>query len=556
MPSVDLDIARQVKLRPIAEIAGKAGISLDSLIPYGTYKAKVDATLYQNLPKKARLVLVTAINPTPAGEGKTTVSIGLTDALRRSGVNAMAALREPSLGPVFGVKGGATGGGWAQVGPMADINLHFTGDLHAITAANNLLAAMIDNSISQGNSLNIDPRQVSWHRCMDMNDRQLRHVVDGLGGKSGGFTREDGFDITAASEVMAVFCLSRNLSELKERLGQIEVARSYDGKAVTAGDLKAAGAMTALLRDAFWPNLVQTLEGAPVLIHGGPFANIAHGCNSVAATELGLRLADVLVTEAGFGADLGCEKFMDIKCRRLGIQPDCVVLVATVRALKYHGGVPKDGLGAENLGALSKGLTNLRKHIRNITEIWGRPVVVAVNRFPTDTEAELAAVEAACKDSGARVARCEVWARGGSGGETLAAEVSSVLDQPSTPLTFSYDLTAPFTSKIEAIAKRVYGAGEVRFAAGVKTTLKRYEREGAKELPVCMAKTQYSFSDDPANLGAPEGFTLTIREVRYSRGAGFVVAFAGEIIAMPGLPKVPAAESIDVDESGEIVGIF
>ncbi|GHU71211.1 formate--tetrahydrofolate ligase [Clostridia bacterium] len=559
MPSVDLDIARQVKLRPITEIAAKAGLSPDSLIPFGTHKAKVDVTAYQALPRKARLVLVTAINPTPAGEGKTTVSIGLTDALRLSGVNAMAALREPSLGPVFGVKGGATGGGWAQVGPMADINLHFTGDLHAVTAANNLLAAMIDNSISQGNPLNIDPRQVSWRRCMDMNDRQLRHIVDGIGGKSGGFTREDGFDITAASEVMAVFCLARSLKDLKERLARIEVARSFDGKPVTAGDLHAAGAMTALLRDAFSPNLVQTLEGAPVFIHGGPFANIAHGCNSAAATELGLRLADVLVTEAGFGADLGAEKFLDIKCRSLSIQPDVVVLVATVRALKYHGGVTKDSLGIEDVSALKKGLANLERHIRNITTVWNRPVVVAVNRFPTDIEAELEAVESACSAGGARVARTEVWAHGGKGGESLAAQVMSVLAEPaesSKQLTFTYDIKDSLANKVEAIAKRVYGASEVRFAAGVKTALRRMEREGAKELPVCIAKTQYSFSDDPSALGAPSGFILTIREVRYSRGAGFVVAFAGEIIAMPGLPKVPAAEAIDVDETGEIVGIF
>jgi formate--tetrahydrofolate ligase len=545
-----------VELRPIAEIAEKAGIARDSLIPFGTHKAKVEARHYADLPRKARLVLVTAINPTPAGEGKTTVSIGLTDALRRANVNAMAALREPSLGPVFGVKGGATGGGWAQVGPMADINLHFTGDLHAITAANNLLAAMIDNSISQGNPLGIDPRQVSWRRCMDMNDRQLRRIVDGLGGKSGGFAREDGFDITAASEVMAVFCLARDLAELKERLSRIEVARTFDGKAVTAGDLRAAGAMTALLRDAFSPNLVQTLEGAPVLIHGGPFANIAHGCNSAAATELGLRLSDVLVTEAGFGADLGAEKFIDIKCRALGVQPDCVVLVATARALKYHGGATKDALGEENLTALKKGLANLERHIRNITTVWNRPVVAAINRFPTDTESELEAIESACIAVGARVARCEVWARGGAGGEALAAEVMAVLAEPPKPLSFTYDLSEPLAHKVEAIAKRVYGASEVRFAAGVKTALRRIERDHPAGLPVCMAKTQYSFTDDPSSLGAPNGFILTIREARYSRGAGFAVVFAGEIIAMPGLPKVPAAESIDVDDDGEIVGIF
>lgn len=556
MPSVDMDIAKRARLRPIAQVASGAGIPPESWTPYGAHKAKVDAPMFDGLPRKARLALVTAINPTPAGEGKTTVSIGLTDALRRSGVNAMAALREPSLGPVFGVKGGATGGGWAQVGPMADINLHFTGDLHAVTAANNLLAAMLDNSISQGNPLNIDPRQISWRRCMDMNDRQLRRVVDGLGGRQGGFAREDGFDITAASEVMAVFCLARNLSDLRSRLARIEVARSFDGKPVTAGELKAAGAMTALLRDAFSPNLVQTLEGSPVLIHGGPFANIAHGCNSAAATELGLRLSDVLVTEAGFGADLGAEKFIDIKCRTLGIQPDCVVLVATARALKYHGGAAKDALETEDLPALEKGLDNLRRHARNITSVWKLPVVVAVNRFPSDTQAELRAIESACAEAGAMAARTEVWARGGAGGEELAAHVMSVLNGSRRPLEFTYDISETLVNKVEAIAKRVYGASEVRFAAGVKTALRRMEREGARELPVCIAKTQYSFTDDPSKLGAPEGFILTIREVRYSRGAGFVVAFAGEIIAMPGLPRIPAAETIDVDESGEIVGIF
>ncbi|MDR1598560.1 MAG: formate--tetrahydrofolate ligase [Oscillospiraceae bacterium] len=556
MRSVDLDIARRTPLKPIAQIAAHAGLPPESLIPYGLRKAKINPAPFNELPRKARLVLVTAINPTPAGEGKTTVSIGLTDALRRAGLNSMAALREPSLGPVFGVKGGATGGGWAQVGPMADINLHFTGDLHAVTAANNLLAAMLDNSISQGNPLNIDPRQVSWRRCMDMNDRQLRRVVDGLGGKSGGLAREDGFDITAASEVMAVFCLARDLIDLKSRLSRIEVARSFDGKPVTCGDLKAAGAMTALLRDAFMPNLVQTLEGSPVLIHGGPFANIAHGCNSAAATELGLRLSDVLVTEAGFGADLGAEKFIDIKCRSLGIQPDCVVLVATVRALKYHGGASKESLGAEDPPALQNGLANLERHVRNITLVWGLPVVVAVNRFPTDTGAELEAVEAACRNVGARVARTEVWARGGAGGESLASEVMSVLAEPPKPLSFTYNIDETLVNKVESIAKRVYGASEVRFASGVKTALRRMEREGARPLPVCVAKTQYSFTDDPSSLGAPDDFILTIREARYSRGAGFVVVFAGEIIAMPGLPKVPAAEGIDVDESGEIVGIF
>lgn len=556
MPFIDQEIARKVKPRPISEIARGAGIDADSLIPYGSLKAKVDPSAYAALPRKARLILTTAINPTPAGEGKTTVSIGLTDALRRLSKNAMAVLREPSLGPVFGVKGGATGGGWAQVMPMEDINLHFTGDLHAITTANNLLAAMVDNHISQGNALGIDPRQISWRRCMDMNDRQLRHIVSGVGGKAFGMPREDGFDITAASEVMAVFCLAKDIADLKARLDRLEIARTFTGKAVTAKDIGASGAMCALLRDAFNPNLVQTLEGSPALIHGGPFANIAHGCNSVSATELGMRLADYVVTEAGFGADLGCEKFLDIKCRSIGAQPSCVVLVATVRALKYHGGLPKEELGSEDIAALSAGMPNLTAHIRNIRGIWNLPVVVAVNRFPTDTEAELAAVEAACEENGAKAALCEVWAKGGAGGERLARLVLEELDKDTPTLSFTYPLEDKLISKIEAIAKRVYGAKEVAYAPGVKTALARMEREGAKGVPVCVAKTQYSLSDDPAKLGKPEPFTFTIRQVRFSRGAGFVVAFAGEIIAMPGLPKVPAAESIEVDENGEIVGLF
>lgn len=554
MPNIDLDIARAATPRPIGEIAAKLGISEDALARYGKYKAKIDTKPYRDTPRKAKLILTTAINPTPAGEGKTTISIGLTDALNRLGKNAVAVLREPSLGPVFGVKGGATGGGYAQVLPMEDINLHFTGDLHAITSANNLLAAMLDNSINSGNPLGIDPRQVSWRRCLDMNDRQLRSITSGLGGKASGTPREDGFDITAASEVMAVFCLARDLRDLQDRLGRIEVARTYDNKPVTASDLKANGAMCALLRDAFEPNIVQTLEGSPVLIHGGPFANIAHGCNSIVATELGMKLADYVVTEAGFGADLGCEKFIDIKCRNLEAAPSCVVIVATVRALKYHGGVAKDCLGSENVNALEAGMTNLLKHIRNVKDIWKLPAVVALNRFPTDTEAELSLVKSICESSGAMCSVAEVWAHGGKGGEELARCVlDSIVD---TELTTTYPLELSLKEKIEAIAARVYGAAEVSFAPNTLTTLRRMQKEGAAKLPVCIAKTQYSFSDDASKLGEPKNFTLNIRGVRYSRGAGFVVAFAGDIIAMPGLPKIPAAEAISVDSNGDIVGLF
>lgn len=556
MPKTDLEISRAAQLRPISHVAARACIDPATLIPYGHNKAKVDDSAYRSLPRKARLVLVTAINPTPAGEGKTTVSIGLTDALQRLGKQSMAVLREPSLGPVFGVKGGATGGGYAQVAPMEDINLHFTGDLHAIGAANNLLAAMIDNHIKQGNALGIDPRSITWRRCMDMNDRQLRHIISGLGESNGSMAREDGFDITAASEVMATFCLARDLEDLKRRFAGMQVARTYQGGVVTAGDLKAEGALCVLLRDALMPNLVQTLEGTPVLIHGGPFANIAHGCNSVIATELGLRLSDIVVTEAGFGADLGCEKFIDIKCRTMGVQPDCVVIVATVRALKYHGGCAPDALSAENVDALLKGLPNLLRHIENVTNVWGLPAVVAVNRFPTDTQSELDALAEACAQAGARSALCEVWAKGGAGGETLATQVLEVMDSGKAALRFTYPDEMPLTKKIEAVATRVYGAGSVRFEPGVRGALKKMESEGARGAPVCIAKTQYSFTDNPKKLGAPEGFELTIRSVKRSSGAGFVVAFAGDIIAMPGLPAQPAAIQMDVDAQGHIAGLF
>ncbi|MDR2506131.1 MAG: formate--tetrahydrofolate ligase [Oscillospiraceae bacterium] len=556
----DQEIAKKVTPRPIHEIAGKLNIPDGALIPYGKIKAKIDTRMFAAMPKKARLILTTAINPTPAGEGKTTVTIGLADALRKLGKNAAAVLREPSLGPVFGVKGGAAGGGWAQVTPMEDINLHFNGDLHAITTANNLLSAMLDNSLSQGNPLRIDSRTVTFRRCMDMNDRQLRNIVCGLGGTSSGVPREDGFDITAASEVMACFCLAKDLKDLKARLERIEVARDFDKKPVTAGQLGAAGAMCALLRDAFSPNLVQTLEGSPAIIHGGPFANIAHGCNSVAATELALKLSDIAVTEAGFGADLGCEKFIDIKCRMNGLVPDCVVIVATVRALKYHGGVDKDKLNDEDVSALKKGLPNLIRHIDNVQSIWNRPAVVAINRFPSDTLAEINAVEAACAEHGSKAVLTEVWGKGGEGGTALAEAVLAELDKEARELEFTYALDIPLTEKIETLAARVYGAANVAYASGVKTRLLRIDREckadGAGGVPICIAKTQYSFSDDPTKRGAPEPFTLTVRDVKYSRGAGFVVVFAGEIIAMPGLPKVPAAVNIDVDDDGEITGIF
>ncbi len=553
----DIEIAQQAQMRPITEIARAAGIDEENLCPYGRYMAKVNPAPYAAQPDRARLILVTAINPTPAGEGKTTVSVGLADGMTVLGKKAMLALREPSLGPVFGMKGGAAGGGYAQVLPMEQINLHFTGDLHAITAANNLLAAMVDNHIQQGNALGIDPRRVSWRRCLDVNDRQLRQIVSGLGGKPNGMPREDGFDITAASEVMAVFCLAKDLTDLKARLSRLVVARTFAGKPVTAGDLHAAGAMTALLRDAMQPNLVQTIDGTPCLMHGGPFANIAHGCNSVIATKTAMKLADYVITEAGFGADLGAEKFLDIKCRQSGIWPDAVVLVATVRALKHHGGCPKEALNQEGLDYLDKGMENLLAHIDHIRNVWKRPVIVAINRFSADTSAEMEKVRAACAAAGAPCELCDGWAQGGKGVTALAQLVADVADaQPKEAPSYTYPDELPLKEKIEAVAKRVYGAERVTFGAGVVKQLQAMEAEGYGTCPVCIAKTQYSFSDNAKLLGAPKGFTLAIRAVRLSAGAGFVVAFAGDIIAMPGLPKLPAAEQIDVDEDGKIVGLF
>ena len=539
----DIEIAQQAQMRPITEIARAAGIDEENLCPYGRYMAKVNPAPYAAQPDRARLILVTAINPTPAGEGKTTVSVGLADGMTVLGKKAMLALREPSLGPVFGMKGGAAGGGYAQVLPMEQINLHFTGDLHAITAANNLLAAMVDNHIQQGNALGIDPRRVSWRRCLDVNDRQLRQIVSGLGGKPNGMPREDGFDITAASEVMAVFCLAKDLTDLKARLSRLVVARTFAGKPVTAGDLHAAGAMTALLRDAMQPNLVQTIDGTPCLMHGGPFANIAHGCNSVIATKTAMKLADYVITEAGFGADLGAEKFLDIKCRQSGIWPDAVVLVATVRALKHHGGCPKEALNQEGLDYLDKGMENLLAHIDHIRNVWKRPVIVAINRFSADTSAEMEKVRAACAAAGAPCELCDGWAQGGKGVTALAQLVADVADaQPKEAPSYTYPDELPLKEKIEAVAKRVYGAERVTFGAGVVKQLQAMEAEGYGTCPVCIAKTQYSFSDNAKLLGAPKGFTLAIRAVRLSAGAGFVVAFAGDIIAMPGLPKLPAAE--------------
>ena len=556
MPT-DIEIAQAAHPRRIEEIARAAGIPEDALSPYGRYIAKVDPALLPAREKKARLILVTAINPTPAGEGKTTVSVGLADGMTKLGKRAMLALREPSLGPVFGMKGGATGGGYAQVLPMENINLHFTGDLHAITAANNLLAAMVDNHIQQGNRLGIDPRTVSWRRCLDVNDRQLRQIVSGLGGKGNGLPREDGFDITAASEVMAVFCLAQNLADLKARLARLQVARTYAGTPVTAGDLHAEGAMTALLRDALQPNLVQTIDGTPCLMHGGPFANIAHGCNSVIATKTAMNLADYVVTEAGFGGDLGAEKFLDIKCRQSGLWPDAIVLVATVRALKHHGGCPKDQLSAEGVDYLKKGLANLLAHIDHVKNVWKRPVIVAMNRFITDTDAEMSALREACEQASAPVELCDGWARGGAGVTELAELVCRTVDAQTdhTP-SYTYEDDLSLKEKIEAVAKRIYGAKDVAFGGSVLKQLARLEEEGWGCCPVCIAKTQYSFSDDPKALGAPSGFTLHIRQVRLSAGAGFVVAFAGDIIAMPGLPRVPAAEAIDVNDEGKIVGLF
>ena len=554
----DIEIAQQCKMRPIYEIAEKAGIPADAVEPYGKYKAKIDLSFMNDAGRKdGKLVLVTAITPTPAGEGKTTTTIGLADGLSRIGKKVTVALREPSLGPVFGVKGGAAGGGYAQVVPMEDINLHFTGDFHAIGAANNLLAAMLDNHIHQGNALGIDPRKITWRRCVDMNDRQLRNIVDGLGGKANGFAREDGFDITVASEIMAVFCLAESIDDLKLRLGRIIVGYTYDDRPVTAADLKAVGAMTALLKDALKPNLVQTLEGTPAFVHGGPFANIAHGCNSVIATRTALKMGEYTVTEAGFGADLGAEKFLDIKCRTAGLRPDAVVVVATVRALKMHGGKPKAALAEEDLAALEKGIPNLLRHVSNIRNVYHRPCVVAVNRFPTDTDNEIEFIIKKCRELGVNTILSTVWAEGGKGGEALAREVVRLCESgDNEEFTFSYDLDAGIRDKIEAIVKRVYGGSGISVLAAAQKQIDRLEELGYGKLPVCMAKTQYSFSDDPAKLGAPENFTVTVRNVKVSAGAGFVVVLTGDIMTMPGLPRVPAAEKIDVDSNGVISGLF
>lgn len=552
----DIEIAQAAKTEPIAAVADKLGIPERDWIPYGRDKAKVDySVLKQDPGHQAKLVLVTAINPTPAGEGKTTTTIGLADALRQCGSNAVVALREPSLGPVFGIKGGAAGGGYAQVVPMEDINLHFTGDFHAIGAANNLLAAMVDNHIKQGNELGLDPRRITWKRCVDMNDRQLRNVVDGLGGVADGMPRQDGFDITVASEVMAVLCLSSSIRDLKERLSRIVVGYTFDRKPVTAGDLHAQGAMAALLKDALMPNLVQTLEGTPAFVHGGPFANIAHGCNSVMATRMAMHYGDIALTEAGFGADLGAEKFLDITCRMGGFKPDAVVVVATVRALKYNGGVPKDQLGEENLDALAAGIPNLSRHVSNMTDVHGLPCVVAINRFPTDTEAELALVANALKAQGVNVRLSEVWAKGGAGGKELAQEVLRLVDEPNH-FDFCYATGTPVKSAIEAVAKRIYRADGVDFTPGATRQLAELEKNGFGSLPVCIAKTQYSFTDDQTKLGAPEHFRITVREVKVDAGAGFVVALTGAIMTMPGLPKRPAAEKIDVTDEGVILGLF
>jgi len=555
----DIEIAQQCRMHPIADIAATAGIDESYLEQYGRYKAKIDPQLLKDRAGRpdGKLILVTAINPTPAGEGKTTTSVGLADGLRKIGKNAVAALREPSLGPVFGVKGGAAGGGYAQVVPMEDINLHFTGDFHAIGAANNLLAAMLDNHIQQGNALGIDVKQITWKRCVDMNDRQLRQIVDGLGGRIQGVPREDGFDITVASEVMAVLCLASDITDLKARLGRMIVAYTFDGKPVTAHDLKAEGAMTALLKDALKPNLVQTLEGTPTLIHGGPFANIAHGCNSVTATRMALKLGDYVVTEAGFGADLGAEKFLDIKCRLAGLRPNAVVIVATVRALKSHGGVPKAELNTESLDALEKGLPNLLHHVNTIRSTYHLPCVVAINAFPTDTQAELRLVEEKCRELGVRAVLSEVWAKGGEGGKALAEEVVRLCEQPSAEaFTFSYPTDTTLVNKLNAIVQRVYGGAQAVLTPAAQKQAERLTELGFGDLPVCMAKTQYSLSDDPTLLGAPKDFSVTVRSLKVSAGAGFIVALTGEIMTMPGLPKVPAAEKIDVDENGRITGLF
>ena len=553
----DIQIAQENEMAHISQIAEKAGLAEEYVELYGNYKAKIDYSLLQDRKdrKDGKVILVTAISPTPAGEGKTTTTVGLADAMKRIDKDVIVALREPSLGPVFGIKGGAAGGGYAQVVPMEDINLHFTGDMHAIGAANNLLAAMLDNHIQQGNELGIDPRRITWKRCVDMNDRQLRFITDGLGGRINGTPREDGFDITVASEIMAILCLSRNIEDLKERVSRIVVGYTYDEKPVTAGQLKAQGAMAALLKDALKPNLVQTLEKTPALIHGGPFANIAHGCNSVMATRMAMKMADYVVTEAGFGADLGAEKFLDIKCRMADIRPSAVVVVATVRALKHHGGVSKADLGTENLSALEKGLPNLLQHVENITKGFGLPAVVAINRFPTDTEAELKLVEDKCRQLGVNVALSEVWGKGGEGGIALAEEVVRLCEEPNE-YHFTYELDCSIREKLQAIAQKIYHADDVKFLPAAEKEMKQLEDLGFGNLPICVAKTQYSFSDDQSLLGAPRGFDLTVRNLKVSAGAGFIVALTGNIMTMPGLPKKPAAENIDVDASGKITGLF
>ncbi len=553
----DIEIAQSAELRPITEIAATAGIDDKYLEQYGKYKAKVDtAILKEEGRRDGKLILVTAITPTPAGEGKTTTTIGLADGMRKIGKNVMVALREPSLGPVFGVKGGAAGGGYAQVVPMEDINLHFTGDFHAIGAANNLLAAMLDNHIHQGNALGIDPRRITWKRCVDMNDRQLRFIVNGLGGPTNGVPREDGYDITVASEIMAIFCLASSISDLKERLSRIIVAYTYEGKPVTAGDLKAVGAMAALLKDALKPNLVQTLEGTPALVHGGPFANIAHGCNSITATRLALRLGDYAVTEAGFGADLGAEKFLDIKCRMAGLTPDAVVIVATIRALKMHGGLAKTELGTENLEALERGLPNLLRHVSNIKNVYKLPAVVAVNRFPTDTDAEVEAIIAKCRALGVNVVLSNVWAEGGDGGIELAREVVRLCEEEKGDFTFAYELDGTIEERIETLVKKIYGGDGIAIAPNAKKQIAELTALGYGNLPICVAKTQYSFSDNMALLGAPEHFTVNVKNVKVSAGAGFLVVLTGDVMTMPGLPKIPSAERIDVDEDGKITGLF
>ena len=553
----DIEIAQNCKMQPITEIAKKAGVDEKYLEPYGWYKAKIDLSYLKEAKKNGKLVLVTAITPTPAGEGKTTTTIGLADAMNLCGYNTCVALREPSLGPVFGVKGGAAGGGYAQVVPMEDINLHFTGDFHAIGAANNLLAAMLDNHIQQGNALGIDVKRITWKRCVDMNDRQLRNIVNGLGGRMNGVPREDGFDITVASEIMAVFCLATSITDLKERLARIVVAYDYSGKPVTCGDIKAQGAMTALLVDAVKPNLVQTLEGTPAFVHGGPFANIAHGCNTVLATKMAMATADYAITEAGFGADLGAEKFLDIKCRAAGLTPSAVVVVATVRALKMHGGLKKDQLGEENLEALEKGIPNLLRHVSNIKNVYKLPCVVAVNRFPTDTDNEIDFIINKCKELGVNTVLSTVWANGGKGGTELAEEVVRLCnEEDNSNFTFSYESDSSIEEKIESVVKKVYGGDGIEFTTNAKKQLDSLKADGFGNLPVCIAKTQYSFSDDPLKLGAPEGFKVTVRNLKVSAGAGFIVVLTGDIMTMPGLPKVPAAEKIDVDENGKITGLF